>query len=52
MVEDVARTVHISRQLGTTSPIDAANVTSLYERYQNVYGQADTSTATPQENQR
>ena len=52
MVEDVARTVHISRQLGTTSPIDAANVTALYERYQNVYGQADTSTATPQENQR
>ena len=52
MVEDVARTVHISRQLGTTSPIDAANVTSLYERYQNVYGQADTATATPQENQR
>jgi len=52
MVEDVARTVHISRQLGTTSPIDAANVTALYERYQNVYGQADRAATNPQENQR
>jgi L-ribulose-5-phosphate 4-epimerase len=39
MLEDVARTVHISRQLGTPAQLDAAAVTSLYERYQNVYGQ-------------
>jgi L-ribulose-5-phosphate 4-epimerase len=39
MVEDVARTVHISQQLGAASPIDAADVAALFERYQNVYGQ-------------
>ena len=39
MVEDVARTVHVSQQLGPALPIAAADVTALYERYQNVYGQ-------------
>src|SRR4051794_3295227 len=39
MLEDVARTVHIARQLGTPAELPAADVTSLYERYQNVYGQ-------------
>ena len=39
MVEDVARTVHLSRQLGEPVPIADADVTSLYDRYQNVYGQ-------------
>ncbi len=39
MCEDVARTVHISRQLGTPLTIDQAHVDSLYDRYQNVYGQ-------------
>ncbi|BBZ35090.1 L-ribulose-5-phosphate 4-epimerase [Mycolicibacterium confluentis] len=39
MVEDVARTVHISRQLGIPPSLDAADVTALFERYQNVYGQ-------------
>ncbi len=39
MCEDVARTVHVACQLGTPLPIDEAAVTSLYERYQNVYGQ-------------
>jgi len=39
MLEDVARTVHISRQLGTPAQLAEADVTSLYERYQNVYGQ-------------
>ncbi len=39
MLEDVARTVHIARQLGTPAPLAASDVTSLYERYQNVYGQ-------------
>lgn len=42
MCEDVARTVHISRQLGAPIPIDAAAVDSLYDRYQNVYGQPAT----------
>jgi L-ribulose-5-phosphate 4-epimerase len=39
MCEDVARTVHISRQLGPPVPIEPAAVDSLYARYQNVYGQ-------------
>ncbi len=44
MVEDVARTVHISRQLGTAAPIDADDVAALFERYQNVYGQTGPHT--------
>jgi L-ribulose-5-phosphate 4-epimerase len=39
MLEDVARTVHIARQLGTPAQLAPTDVTSLYERYQNVYGQ-------------
>ena len=39
MVEDVARTVHISRQLGDPTPIAREAVDSLFDRYQNVYGQ-------------
>ncbi|MFS0704890.1 L-ribulose-5-phosphate 4-epimerase [Cellulomonas sp. 179-A 9B4 NHS] len=39
MVEEVARTVHVSRQLGEPLPIAQQDVDSLYARYQNVYGQ-------------
>jgi L-ribulose-5-phosphate 4-epimerase len=39
MCEDVARTVHIARQLGTPVPIAQPDIDSLYARYQNVYGQ-------------
>ena len=39
MVEEVARTVHVSRQLGDPLRIAAAQVDSLFDRYQNVYGQ-------------
>ena len=39
MCEDVARTVHLARQLGEPVPIEPAAVDSLYDRYQNVYGQ-------------
>jgi len=39
MCEDVARTVHIARQLGEPLPIPQADIDSLYARYQNVYGQ-------------
>jgi L-ribulose-5-phosphate 4-epimerase len=39
MCEDVARTIHIARQLGTPIPIPDGAVTSLFDRYQNVYGQ-------------
>jgi L-ribulose-5-phosphate 4-epimerase len=39
MCEDVARTVHLSRQLGEPLPIGQSDVDRLYDRYQNVYGQ-------------
>ena len=39
MCEDVARTVHISRQLGEPLVIDQQHVDALFDRYQNVYGQ-------------
>ncbi|MFC7486128.1 L-ribulose-5-phosphate 4-epimerase [Knoellia sp. CPCC 206453] len=39
MCEDVARTVHISRQLGEPLPIEQHHVDALFDRYQNVYGQ-------------
>lgn len=41
MVEEVARTVHIARQLGEPVPVPQHLVDKLYERYQNVYGQPD-----------
>jgi L-ribulose-5-phosphate 4-epimerase len=39
MCEDVARSIHISRQLGEPRPIDAADIDRLYERYRDAYGQ-------------
>ena len=39
MCEDVARSVHVSRQLGEPVPIAQNDVDYLYDRYQNVYGQ-------------
>lgn len=39
MVEEVARTVHIAQQLGDSVPIAQEHIDSLYDRYQNVYGQ-------------
>ena len=39
MLEDVARSVHISRQLGEPRRIAQSDVDSLFDRYQNVYGQ-------------
>jgi L-ribulose-5-phosphate 4-epimerase len=39
MCEDVARTVHLARQLGEPLPIPQSDVDSLFDRYQNVYGQ-------------
>ena len=38
LLEEVARTVHISRQLGAPLPIPQEAINSLYNRYQNVYG--------------
>jgi L-ribulose-5-phosphate 4-epimerase len=39
MCEDVARTVHIARQLGTPLAIPQSDVDRLYDRYQHAYGQ-------------
>ena len=41
MCEEVARTVHIARQLGDPPPIDQSDIDSLYARYQNIYGQKE-----------
>lgn len=39
MCEDVARSVHIARQLGDPAPIATADIDALYDRYQHEYGQ-------------
>lgn len=39
MTEDNAAIVWTARQLGPILPIDQADIDSLYDRYQNVYGQ-------------
>ncbi|HEY9379478.1 MAG TPA: L-ribulose-5-phosphate 4-epimerase [Jiangellaceae bacterium] len=39
MCEDVARSVHLARQLGEPVPIEPADIDRLYDRYQNAYGQ-------------
>jgi L-ribulose-5-phosphate 4-epimerase len=39
MCEEVARTVHIARQLGEPLTIAQSDIDLLYARYQNVYGQ-------------
>ena len=46
MLEDVARTVHIARQLGDPLPIAQHHVDALYDRYQNVYGQGSAPETT------
>ena len=43
MVEEVARTVHIAKQLGEIIPIPQDKIDHLYDRYQNVYGQHDAA---------
>ena len=39
MCEDVARTVHLTLERGAAIPIPQDKIDSLYNRYQNVYGQ-------------
>ena len=39
MCEEVARTVHIARQLGEPTRIPAHDVDALFDRYQHAYGQ-------------
>ena len=50
MVEDVARSVHIARQLGEPVLIPQEAIDRLFDRYQNVYGQSsDTRLSTTSE---
>jgi L-ribulose-5-phosphate 4-epimerase len=46
LLEDVARTVHVARQLGDPLPIAQQDVDALFDRYQNVYGQTSPTTPT------
>ena len=39
MCEDVARAVHLARQLGPVQRLEQADIDALHERYQSVYGQ-------------
>jgi len=39
LCEEVARTVHLARELGEPIPIPRHHVDALFDRYQNVYGQ-------------
>ena len=39
LLEEVARAVHISKQLGEPIPIPQEHIDTLYNRYQNIYGQ-------------
>jgi len=48
MCEDVARTVHLARQLGQVSRLQQDQIDSLYARYQNVYGQHLDAARAPQ----
>lgn len=41
LCEEVARTVHLARAYGEPQRIDQEKIDSLFERYQNVYGQKD-----------
>lgn len=43
MCEEVAKTVHMSRQLGQPSLLEQADIDRLYQRYQQVYGQIERS---------
>jgi L-ribulose-5-phosphate 4-epimerase len=43
MCEDVARSVHIARQLGEPLPIPQSDIDRLHDRYQNAYGQPGKS---------
>jgi L-ribulose-5-phosphate 4-epimerase len=45
LLEDVARTIHIARQLGEPERLAKADIDRLFDRYQHVYGQSKEQTA-------
>jgi L-ribulose-5-phosphate 4-epimerase len=44
MRQDVTRTVHLARQLGTPVPLGKSDVDEAYVRYQSQCGQTDRGT--------
>lgn len=48
--EDVARTVHVARQLDDLVPISESAVDHLFHRYQHVYGQVSRAAAASRSN--
>ena len=40
MCEDVAKSAHLAYQIGEPKPLEQKIVDQLFDRYQNVYGQA------------
>lgn len=40
MCEDVAKSAHLAYQIGEPKPLDQKIVDQLFDRYQNIYGQA------------
>jgi L-ribulose-5-phosphate 4-epimerase len=44
MTEEVAKTVHVARQLGAPVALDPADIDRLFDRYQHVYGQPNPPT--------
>ena len=51
MTEDVARTVHLARQLGPVVRLPQEDIDALYDRYQNVYGQTPAQGHAPAQEQ-
>ena len=47
LLEDVARTVHVARQLGSPLPIAQQHIDALHDRYRHVYGQPAGPAPTP-----
>jgi L-ribulose-5-phosphate 4-epimerase len=48
MCEDVARTMHLARQLGPVERLPQQDIDRLHDRYQNVYGQQPADVTDPQ----
>ncbi|MDR1448727.1 MAG: L-ribulose-5-phosphate 4-epimerase [Propionibacteriaceae bacterium] len=43
LCEEVAKTIHLARQLGQPVPLDPADIARLHERYQTAYGQPEAA---------
>lgn len=48
MLEEIARTVHIARQLGEPKRLSQSDIDAFHDRYQNVYGQRPGAASAPE----